>query len=252
MSEYLREPQRVINSLYEELLGDQEFLDEINVRIAEVRRHYRQGIFHHEKIDSIDWMSVQRIIQYILVRLYKPAVVVETGVFYGGSTCFLLNGLRRNNQGTLISIDLPGQLWDRERNDSRHMLVGEGEYLPEGLTTGFMVHDNLKSRWKLILGDSHKEIEKLNTVVDFYIHDSEHSFNFIIKEVELMWPKLSKGAIVMMDDLNWSNGFFSFCVAQKVYPLIITDNGKSGLLARTGIAKLDHSFNTKKEVVGDL
>lgn len=99
-------------------------------------------------------------------------------------------------------------------------------------------------------GDSHREIPKIKEHIDLYIHDSEHSFRFIRKEMALVWSKLSKNGIIIADDLDWSNGFFSFCVEKKLYPLIITDNGKSGLRARTGIVKLLHPSVNHKDVVG--
>jgi hypothetical protein len=68
--------------------------------------------------------------------------------------------------------------------------------------------------------------------------------------MELVWGKLSKKATIMADDLDWSNGFFSFCVEKKLFPLLITDNGKSGLRMRTGIIRLDHPFRSKKDIVG--
>lgn len=68
--------------------------------------------------------------------------------------------------------------------------------------------------------------------------------------MSLIWKKLSTNALIVADDLDWSNGFFSFCVDKKIYPLIITDNGKSGLRARTGIVKLGHPLEKRVEVVG--
>lgn len=250
LAQYLGESESKVLGLYRELLADKQFLRELNDQIRFVRRYYQEGIFARTRISSVDWMSIQRIVQYILVRLYKPTTVLETGVFYGGSTCFILNGLRRNRHGNLMSIDLPGQLWATRRKDRRHHLVGKNEDVPGGLEPGFIVHKNLRSRWNLILGDSHKEIKKIDIPIDFYNHDSEHSFRFLNKEADLVWPKLTKKAIIMADDLNWSNGFFGFCVRRKLYPLILTDNGKSGILARTGILKLDHQFNKKVDVVG--
>lgn len=236
-----------INSLYIELLEDQEFLGEINEQIANVRPFYERGIFRHERLDSVDWMAIQRIILYIIVRLYRPAVCLETGVFYGGTTCFILNALRRNKFGKLISIDLP-------RNDnaksSKHHLVGDSEYIPENLDIGFIVHSAQKERWTLIRGDSLKEIPKISDKIDLYNHDSDHSFDFVRREMNLVWDKLNSNAIIMADDLDWSNGFYSFCVEKKLYPLIITDNGKSGLKTRTGIIKLGHPFSNQKDVTG--
>jgi len=68
--------------------------------------------------------------------------------------------------------------------------------------------------------------------------------------MSLVGGKLTKNAVILADDLDWSNGFFSFCVEKKLYPLIITDNGKSGLRARTGIVKLGHPLAKNKDMVG--
>lgn len=247
LAAYLNVDLKIIEKYYTELLNDKKFLDEINEQIRYARKFYQKGICKHEEIDSVDWMAIQRIILYILVRLFKPTTCLETGVFYGGNTCFILNALRRNNHGQLISVDLPAN--DIKPN-KRHRLVGDSEDIVDGLDVGFLVHKSQKKRWCLIRGDSHKEIPKIDKSIDFYIHDSEHSFHFIQKEMSLVWGKLSDGAIIIADDLDWSNGFFSFCVKRKLYPLIITDNGKSGLRARTGIIKLGHPSEKQKEVVG--
>lgn len=248
LANYLHVDLKIIEQYYQELLEDDAFLNEINQQIHHARKFYQKGICKHEKLDSVDWMAIQRIIIYILVRMFKPKICLETGVFYGGNTCFILNALRRNEQGKLISIDLPANDIDSEL---RHHLVGDTEDIAMGLDIGFIVHENLKKRWKLIRGDSHKEIPNIDEEIDFYLHDSEHSFNFIKKEMSLVWEKLSKNAIIIADDLDWSNGFFGFCVEKKIYPLIITDNGKSGLKARTGIVKLGHSAEKEKDIVGE-
>ena len=247
LSKYLNIDLKKIEGFYTELLEDSQFLAEINEQIQSSRKFYQNAIFKHEELDSIDWMAIQRIILYILVRLYRPAVCLETGVFYGGNTCFILNALRRNNFGELISIDLPA---NKIESSKRHFLVGDGEDIPQELDSGFLIHKSLKNKWDFIRGDSLQEIPKIEKKVDMYVHDSEHSFEFIQKEMSLIWNKLTDNAIIVADDLDWSNGFFAFCVEKKIYPLIITDNGKSGLRARTGIVKLGHSLQKHKEVVG--
>jgi len=236
-----------IDQLYKELLGDRQFLDEINEQIQKVRPTYQKGIFRHNSLESVDWFAIQRIILYVLIRLYRPSVCLETGVFYGGTTCFILNALRRNNFGKLISIDLPRNADDKS---SRHYLVGDSEDIPKGLDIGFIVHPAQKERWTLLMGNSLEEIPRVGEKIDLYNHDSDHSFDFIKQEMNLLWDKLNSNALIMADDLDWSNGFYSFCVEKELYPLIITDNGKSGLRARTGIVKLDHPFRLQKDVVG--
>jgi hypothetical protein len=90
-----------VKSLYQELRDDREFLDGLNEMIQYGRTKYQQGIFRHESIDSVDWMSIQRIILYILVRKYQPEVCLETGVFYGGNTAFILNALKKKQNGQI-------------------------------------------------------------------------------------------------------------------------------------------------------
>lgn len=247
LSSYLDLDIGDVYRLYEELLKDDRFLNEINEQIGKARTFYQKGICRHEMLDSVDWMAIQRIMLYVLVRLYRPAFCLETGVFYGGTTMFILNALRKNEHGTLTSIDLSANNMDR---NSRHHLVGDTEDVPEGLDTGFLIHPALKERWTFIRGDSLEEVPKITEKIDLYNHDSDHSFDFIKSEMELVWSKLSDKAIIMADDLDWSNGFYSFCVEKKLYPLVITDNGKSGLRARTGIAKLDHPFRQKQDITG--
>jgi len=52
------------------------------------------------------------------------------------------------------------------------------------------------------------------------------------------------------DDINWSNGFLEFAVKHKLYPLLLTDNGKLNLLVRLGLIRLDHPNNGKYDVTG--
>lgn len=247
LATYLGEDQDTINELYQEILEDTFFLQEINAKINEVRTLYPKGIFSHEYLNSVDWFAIQRITLYILIRLYRPKLALETGVFYGGNTSFMLHALHKNGDGRLISIDLPGQ--EADQND-RHHMVGDSEFIPKGLDIGFLIPEYLKKHWTLVRGDSHQEIPRLHEKFDFYIHDSEHSYDFLKKEMSLVWEKLTPDAILVADDLDWSNGFFSFCDDHHQYPLIITDNGKNGLRARTGIIKRNHPFNRRPDVVG--
>lgn len=158
LSKYLDIDLKIICEYYNELLADAKFLDEINEQIKFSRKSYQKAIFEHEELDSIDWMAIQRIILYILVRLHKPAICLETGVFYGGNSCFILNALRRNNFGKLISIDLPS---NQIKSNDRHFLVGDKEEIPRSLDVGFLIHQSLKERWDLIRGDSLQEIPKI-------------------------------------------------------------------------------------------
>ena len=99
----------VFSGYYREILDDEKFLRGINERLQAVRRDhgFTKGIFRRDSVDSADWFAFERILIYVLVRYLKPAQCLETGVYYGGNTAFLLAALARNGSGRLVSIDLP-------------------------------------------------------------------------------------------------------------------------------------------------
>jgi predicted O-methyltransferase YrrM len=234
---------------YQELQEDDSLLDGLNHQILVARQdlNYEEGIFRHASLSSVDWFACQRILLYVLVRLLRPAVCVETGVLYGGNTAFILNGLHRNGCGRLISIDLPSSEIPCEE---RHSKVGDSESLSTGTKPGFLVPQYLRSRWEFVEGDSLEVLANIGEEYSLFCHDSEHSRDFVIRELDLVKQSISPDGVIIADDIDWSNGFFEFCVNNRLYPLLLTDNGKDALRVRTGIARLSHPFNGKAETTG--
>jgi len=260
LAQYLNCEYDLLAGFYNELLEDKKLIDGINERIenAVTEHHFTKGIFGKGKIDTLDWFAYQRVLVYVLIRFIKPEHLLETGVFYGGNTVFMLAAIAKNGQGLLHSVDLPDskirELYrsnENYENLARHLLVGDTELYDDTLSPGFLVPGYLRDNWDFIEGSSLDLIPKLNFEFDFYIHDSDHSFNFLNRELALALKKLSKDAIVIVDDLNWSNSFFKFCVDHNLYPLLATDNGKGNLLVRTGIVKLDHPYRWQRDITGE-
>lgn len=246
LANYLEVDLEELMFYYREALDDQEFLGHVNSRIGEVKEKwgFDKGIFAMKSISSIDWFAFERVLIYVLIRLLKPKMVLETGVYYGGNSAFALLALRRNNLGTLVSIDYPD--YDiRLAGDSsfRHPLVGDTEYYDPRLRPGFMIPEYLKEAWQLIEGDSVKVIPTLDGEFDLYIHDSDHSMKFLTSELSAAWKKLSKKAAIVVDDIDWSNAFYAFCVEHRMYPFLMTDNGKDDLRVRTGLIVREHKKN---------
>ena len=238
-------PEELIG-YYDELLSDQEFLKSINDRISEIKDKwgFKKGIFAKETIPSIDWFAFERVLIYVLIRHLKPRVVLETGVYYGGNSAFALLALARNKTGNMVSVDYPDSEIRRDGADaSRHSLVGDSELYDPTLRPGFMVPLSLYAHWELIEGDSLKVIPSLKQTFDFYIHDSDHSMNFLSQELAAAWERLSDRALILVDDIDWSNAFFAFCVKRRLFPFLMTDNGKDDLRVRTGIAMRGHVRN---------
>ncbi|WP_396610901.1 class I SAM-dependent methyltransferase [Haloferax sp. S1W] len=85
-----------------------------------------------------------RDILYVLTRLVRPALVVETGVRGGLSSAYMLSALDHNTRGQLVSID-----------------IGDTSVLPADLEDpeiGWLVPHRLRNRWELRLGDSKSEL----------------------------------------------------------------------------------------------
>ena len=115
---------------------------------------------------------------------------------------------------------------------------------------GFIVPGYLKGHWQFVEGDSLAEIPKRRERFDFYLHDSDHSMDFLTAEIAAAWPRLAANAVIVVDDIDWSNAFFAFCVERRLSPLLMTDDGKDNLRVRTGLVKLDHPRNTVSAITG--
>ena len=245
------DPERLLPH-YDELLQDEQFLQAINDRLHQVRSDHQfyKGIFHQQDLSTVDWFAFERVLLYSLIREHKPQHCLETGVYYGGNTAFILVALAKNGSGQLVSIDYPATAMTEDFTATRHPDVGDSEVYDKEMTPGFIIPEHLHAHWQLILGDSLQEIPKLNDSFQFYIHDSEHSHDFVYREMTAAWAKLSPNALIVADDIDWSNGFLSFCVEQRLLPLFLTDNGKDNLRVRMGVARRDHPRNECAQATG--
>lgn len=135
---------------------------------------------------------------YLICRLLRPKVIVETGVSDGFSSSFILKALEENNQGKLYSIDFPNQPGHENRNQS-----------------GWLIPLDLRPRWELIIGDSKQKlpdlIERLKTI-DIFSHDSDHSYNHVLFELNTVWPVIAQKGIVLVDDIHMSKAYHDFCL----------------------------------------
>ena len=136
---------------------------------------------------------------YVLCRLVQPQIVVETGVCAGFSSAFILYALKKNNAGRLYSIDLPNQ---------------PGQEISNGKPVGWIISEELKERWELILGASNEKLFHLLSKlgkIDIFYHDSEHSYNNMWFEFNSAWESLKSGGLLLSDDITENKAFADFC-----------------------------------------
>ena len=129
---------------------------------------------------------------YVLCRVRKPQVVVETGVANGVTSTFILQALETNGAGELHSIDLPPLA-----------VYGSSE-------VGSLIPQELRHRWRLNLGSSRRLlpplVEKLGRV-DIFVHDSLHSYHNVKREMRVVSKRLAPNGIMVVDNIAGNSAF---------------------------------------------
>jgi hypothetical protein len=132
---------------------------------------------------------------WCLVAHLRPGTVVETGVARGLTSRVILEGLGRNGNGSLWSIDLPAV------DPSLHHEIG------------IAVPQNLRSRWTYVEGTSRRRLPGLVRRlqrIDLFVHDSLHTARNTCFELDAVWPALPPGGVAVVDDIDRSLGFSRF------------------------------------------
>jgi predicted O-methyltransferase YrrM len=189
-----------VEALRSELRADREFLNSLDTRMMEKRKC------------GIGWVEWREFL-YIAVRLSRPKTIVETGVFDGVSSAMILRALNKNQEGTLLSIDLP----------ATETIEGSTNFMPSttlpiGCQPGWIVPNYLRDRYRLVLGDSRTLLPVLlgeHKQIDIFFHDSLHTFEHQYFEYSQAWPYLLEGGLLFSDDIFWSPAFDMFCKEQK-------------------------------------
>ena len=133
---------------------------------------------------------------YDLVRLAKPKIVIETGVAYGWSSLAILKAISDNDEGKLISIDMP---YPTKNND---------EYV------GAVIPLSLRHNWRLIRKPDKPGItDAINLVggkIDFCHYDSDKSWWGRKYAYSILWNSLRSKGIFISDDIQDNLYFYEF------------------------------------------
>lgn len=156
-------------------------------------------------------------ILYCVVRLSKPKIMIETGVSSGSSTSIILQAMQKNKVGKLVSIDLNPSSKESD------------EWIPETRESGWVIPNELRSRWELHNGKSSDllkpVLDKFNEI-DIFFHDSDHSYENMLFEFETSFPKIKKDVIILSDNAsNLNSAFLDFASSKTKKWKIITDTG---------------------------
>jgi len=208
-----RHPAYALKSVFRDVFAlDEHFLARLTgASVKEVRGFLSEpfrdhGFYEHfrdaeKQLGSADSVGASLyakrvLLQYAIVRAFKPDTMLETGIANGVSSAYLLLAMERNRKGSLHSID-----------------VNDGSFLPPGKQVGWIVPEWLRHRWTVHLGDARELLPQvLGSIgrLDIFIHDSMHTYEHMKFEYEQAYPHIRPGGILISDDVLWNSAFSEF------------------------------------------
>jgi predicted O-methyltransferase YrrM len=184
--------------------------------IAEITREH-QGLsdalrvrYERERLVFPERWAVEAgtsFLLYALVRIRKPAVVVEVGVANGHSSYYILNALLANGQGKLYSFDIESDVGG---------LLGSEE----------------RASWELRQVSYGRSGATLDTqltglpAADLCFHDGDHQYLGQRAEFERLWKQLNPEGVLVCDDVDASHALMDFVEAVGEAPEILVDRRK--------------------------
>ncbi|MHB1435703.1 MAG: class I SAM-dependent methyltransferase [Thermoplasmata archaeon] len=152
----------------------------------------------------------QGALLYLLVRLLRPARVLETGIRPGYSTAWILAALEANRFGELTSLG-PGPT------------AGRGRGVADA-TVGQMVAPRLRSRWTLVLGNTEARLRSLldrGDRIDLFFYDNGPDPHRAAVELRWAWAALSPRGVLLAHHVDAHPAWNEFCRIQGVAPQIL-------------------------------
>ncbi len=131
----------------------------------------------------------RRIGWYALTRALKPKTVVETGVDKGLGSCVLTAALKKNKEEGY-----------------------EGRYYGTDIdpTAGYLLSDDYANYGRILYGDSIESLRNLDSTIDLFVNDSDHSADYEAEEYRIIVDKLSEHAIILGDNSHCTAKLLEF------------------------------------------
>jgi len=175
--------QRELSSLIAAISGESPnlidgFINEIQTD-ENLREHLSQTWIDDPLMRDAQLAYGRRIGWYALARVLKPKLIIETGVHHGVGACVLTSALMRNR-----ADGSPGRYLGTDIDPGAGALLS-GRYAQEG---------------RIAYGDSITTLRTIETPIDFFINDSDHSAAYEAREYETVLPLLAKNSIVLGDN----------------------------------------------------
>jgi hypothetical protein len=208
VAELARAEESQIEAHLAELNSNTRFFEDLELRYMSVwtGRRFYPYFFESNYPKKGGSVFFQAVTMYLLIRAIRPKIVVETGGASGKSTAFILQALKDNNLGQLITLELSPD--DTEKLDCEY------SWWPRGQPSCFLVPDSLRNRLDLRLGNAKETLPELLREIDsidLFRHDSDHSYSHMLFEFRTAWPALQDEGVLVSDDIRANTSFYDFC-----------------------------------------
>ena len=168
-------------------------LNEIDFNNEEFRNFFSNNYFKHYPKKNI---FGRRLLWYLLVRVLKPEIVIESGIDKGLGSCLLIYAQYKNSLEVSKNFEFIGT--DLKKKDNFF----------------FNTENKNFNNFKFIFKDTLDFLSKFNEKKKIiYISDAEHNYNFEIKEFNLIKKNLDIGSIIISD--NNSGSLSDFSISNK-------------------------------------
>lgn len=144
----------------------------------------------------------------------KPSLIVEIGTALGVSSMFWSAGLEMNKSGKLISFE-PNSVWHKIAKKNIEIISSKADIVCSTVEKGLNV------------------IKNNNEKIDILFIDAIHTDEAVTFQLELMKPFLNKNALVIIDDINFSENMNKCWMRLSVSTDIISSleiKGRIGIL----------------------
>lgn len=161
-----------------------------------------------------------------LIRKFKPALCLELGTCFGISGSFQAASLTLNGSGKFITLEGSGSLAS----------LAEEHFKLLGLNNTAVVKGRFQDTLKQVLED--------NQSFDYVFIDGHHEKQATVKYFEQILPFLKDKALIVFDDISWSDGM------KHAWKTIIENKRiKISLnLYKMGICVIDRDIEIKQNI----
>lgn len=126
----------------------------------------------------------RRLGWYALVRILKPKIVVETGIDKGLGSVLLCHALMKN-----AAEGHPGKYLGTDINPD----------------AGYLLTEPYSQYGEILYGDSIQSLTNLESEIDLFINDSDHSSEYEYQEYLTIQDKLAPQGIILGDNAEVTN-----------------------------------------------